>query len=1299
MQRLMVAQGMARLANSAKTKGALAAAPPRVLPVVRSAPPVGFTVPEEDVAAPAQKTAGFTVPTEEGSNGNSDNDNTGSLPLARKLQERSDAAGLLVKSRYEAEAAAEEVRLSACRRELQAEEDGPSLAAVGTQLRACERKAFHTRQRVGLERTEGSDVPDRSEPVDFRPLPFQHGGAGVAWLAERGLQQHRTSLIAAAASARVSQADLFGALKNMSQVELPEFLSIFIKFDIDAGPAQDLDLANCVETVRARTVAAIQDSIEAAPADHNMTPPPHGSHWLIPLGVASSYWRTIEWQFHDGPRGWQPYGAEEQEAFVAARTAGKMKVTLTKKNKTRIRVDFFAMTQTNMATGTVRTLRAVRKLPSEPSPEEAAVEEGVPPEPTPLASSRPADAGVVQCTFTKPGSLGMKLNAHTGGALVVRVHPGSQGEDHPQLCAGLLIRRVGDKDVTGMEYASVLRLLQQAKRPVTLSFEKMTDSDWAGVVQARYLSYQGKVVKHDGMPAAESRDDGHEAESSDDDEHEAAEGSDDEPDAEDEELKQALAASLEEAELRQAIANSMVDDGSSTVDEQLAQAVLDSIADEQRTDQASLRDRPSTIYVQGATTELRDGIKVDLSRGLAGTTVLMLKCLIYRQVQYPLDQMTVQLAGQADMDDDDETLADCGVEAGATVYVANKIRGGGGGGVRSMFGRLTRAPSMDRQQQQLEDSVGESAYLKAFAPREIVPDAKPFMITVTSFTLAHAEVVNAEEEGRNKVGVGNKGPLRLRPGALVAVRLEMPDGFETDGTPDSFTWTGAYGTAQFAATCLRGAELGSHMCKALIDVDDRREAVLHFELNVVERRLGSPPATPPSAASAEVASELTVAERSIDFASLLDITETSKRGTFGAVYQARWKTGGSLVAIKALGKATTDAAARRLSEFEQECSFALTVSHPNLVLALGVTEGKLPFYEASYCQPATTQPMLVMEWLEYNLTELLQDVKQGRAPPLSPDALDGLASGIVSGMIYLHKHKGIAHCDLKPDNILIDNGRPKIADFGLSRSAVDELVQSPTICAPGTAAFMAPEVLQGNISTKADVYSFGVVLWEMTAPVGVTVEAAWAKAAFGPSSPSSSSTSEAEAEAGAGAGAGAGMGSAAIPHWARNGDLRPAIPESVDQHWRACVEQCWRPDPDERPTFMEIKANFFPELSWPLSTAVSPRPTPTATAPSSTMAQRRGVGKAAWVPRQPSETEVTLWLRAAGLGRIAHTAAESEEWCDMESFEALVRGYGCGGEAAEVRVKQFTVEMKLDEREELCLRSALDALLVLPAAD
>ena len=102
-----------------------------------------------------------------------------------------------------------------------------------------------------------------------------------------------------------------------------------------------------------------------------------------------------------------------------------------------------------------------------------------------------------------------------------------------------------------------------------------------------------------------------------------------------------------------------------------------------------LRGPTSAIYVQGATAQLRERVRLELSQGLAATTVLMLKCLIYQQVQYPLERMTVQLAGKPQMDDDEETLASCGVTPGATIYVANKIRGGGGGaGERRRRGAL-----------------------------------------------------------------------------------------------------------------------------------------------------------------------------------------------------------------------------------------------------------------------------------------------------------------------------------------------------------------------------------------------------------------------------------------------------------------------------------------------------------------------------------------------------------------------------------------------------------------------------------
>ena len=80
----------------------------------------------------------------------------------------------------------------------------------------------------------------------------------------------------------------------------------------------------------------------------------------------------------------------------------------------------------------------------------------------------------ISATFTQPGSLGLKLNDDKSGALVVRVNPGSQAEDHEQLCPGLVVRSVGETDVSGMEYSGVLSVLKSSKqRPITLTFEKL----------------------------------------------------------------------------------------------------------------------------------------------------------------------------------------------------------------------------------------------------------------------------------------------------------------------------------------------------------------------------------------------------------------------------------------------------------------------------------------------------------------------------------------------------------------------------------------------------------------------------------------------------------------------------------------------------------------------------------------------------------------------------------------------------------------------------------------------------------
>ena len=84
---------------------------------------------------------------------------------------------------------------------------------------------------------------------------------------------------------------------------------------------------------------------------------------------------------------------------------------------------------------------------------------------------------------------------------------------------------------------------------------------------------------------------------------------------------------------------------------------------------------------------------------------------------------------------------------------------------------------------------------------------------------------------------------------------------------------------------------------------------------------------------------------------------------------------------------------------------------------------------------------------------------------------------ILDAFKTLTKHN-IMHRDLKPDNILINNGAIKIADFGFSK-----MLKSPSDLAQtmlGSPIYMAPEVIKGEIYTmKADIWSLGVVLYEM----------------------------------------------------------------------------------------------------------------------------------------------------------------------------------------------------------------------------
>ncbi|XP_024021009.1 G-type lectin S-receptor-like serine/threonine-protein kinase At2g19130 [Morus notabilis] len=93
-----------------------------------------------------------------------------------------------------------------------------------------------------------------------------------------------------------------------------------------------------------------------------------------------------------------------------------------------------------------------------------------------------------------------------------------------------------------------------------------------------------------------------------------------------------------------------------------------------------------------------------------------------------------------------------------------------------------------------------------------------------------------------------------------------------------------------------------------------------------------------------------------------------------------------------------------------------------------------------------------------------------------------IALGTARGLVYLHEkcRDCIIHCDIKPENILLDaEFCPKVADFGLAKLVGREFSRVLTTIR-GTRGYLAPEWITGMaITSKADVYSYGMMLFEL----------------------------------------------------------------------------------------------------------------------------------------------------------------------------------------------------------------------------
>jgi len=95
-----------------------------------------------------------------------------------------------------------------------------------------------------------------------------------------------------------------------------------------------------------------------------------------------------------------------------------------------------------------------------------------------------------------------------------------------------------------------------------------------------------------------------------------------------------------------------------------------------------------------------------------------------------------------------------------------------------------------------------------------------------------------------------------------------------------------------------------------------------------------------------------------------------------------------------------------------------------------------------------------------------------------------IARDVADALDYAHRND-IIHRDIKPANILLHDGRPVVADFGiaLAISAAGGGRMTETGLSLGTPHYMSPEQASADrdLSARSDVYSLGCVLYEMLA--------------------------------------------------------------------------------------------------------------------------------------------------------------------------------------------------------------------------
>jgi serine/threonine protein kinase len=181
-------------------------------------------------------------------------------------------------------------------------------------------------------------------------------------------------------------------------------------------------------------------------------------------------------------------------------------------------------------------------------------------------------------------------------------------------------------------------------------------------------------------------------------------------------------------------------------------------------------------------------------------------------------------------------------------------------------------------------------------------------------------------------------------------------------------------------------------------------------------------------------------------------------GATAVVFRGTNEITGEIVALKAMSKDDI-VSPKDLQRLNLELQIACRLSHPNVIKTFRVIHTEdLEILVMEHC------PSTVLDWALDGLLDSAQSVFN-------------IFGKIANAIQYLHG-MGIAHGDLKPDNILMDeDGNPKLADFGLCHTSLFAGDERKS----GTNEYIAPELLMpGWYQTqKADIWALGIIFFAL----------------------------------------------------------------------------------------------------------------------------------------------------------------------------------------------------------------------------